>query len=90
MSIAIAYTPIDGEQCYIETFGNLANVLQLAKELLLMSDRIENLFHLKTVTQLVRIVVRQELRIPVVQVTGMEDTPPFGLNYPRNTTVCAT
>ena len=54
--IAISDTPIYGEYHHIETVGNLADVLQLAKELLLVSYRIERLFHLKAVSLLIRIV----------------------------------
>ena len=61
--IAITDTPIYGEHHHIETVGNLADVFQLAKELLLVSNRIERLLHLKTISKLVRIVVRQELAV---------------------------
>ena len=74
---------------HIETIGDLADVLQFAKELLLVSYRIERLFHLKAVSLLIRIVVRQELGIPVVQVARMKDTFTFGLNNPRHAAVCA-
>ena len=59
--IAITDTSIYGEHHHIETVGNLTDVLQLPKELLLVSYGIECLFHLKTISKLVRIVVRQEL-----------------------------
>ena len=87
--IAVADTPIYWEHHYIETIGDLADVLQFAKELLLVSYRIERLFHLKAVSLLIRIVVRQELGIPVVQVARMKDTFTFGLNNPRHAAVCA-
>ena len=55
--IAVAYTSIYGEHHHIETVGNLADVLQLAKELLLVSYRVKHLLHLKAVSLLIRIVV---------------------------------
>ena len=55
--VAVADTSIYGEHHHIETVGNLADVLQLAKKLLLVGYRIERLFHLKTVSLLIRIVV---------------------------------
>ena len=71
--IAVADTSIYGKHHHIETVGNLADVLQLAKELLFVSYRIERLFHLKAVSFLVWIIVCQELGIPVVQVARMEE-----------------
>ena len=55
--IAVAYTSVYGKHHHIETVGNLADVLQLAKELLFVSYRIERLFHLKAISLLVWIVV---------------------------------
>ncbi len=55
--IAVADTSVYGEHHHIETVGNLTDVLQLAKELLLMGYRVKHLLHLKAVSLLIRIVV---------------------------------
>ena len=79
--------PFPGIDQYIKSVRYLADILQLAQIMLLMGYRVEHFLHLKAVHLLSWYCIGQKLRIPVVQVTGMEDSPPLRLDYPRHAAV---
>ena len=88
--ITVTYAPVYGEHHKVETVSDLADVLQLTKEPFLVGYGINILFKFLTVDGLTWYGVWQEPRIPVTQVTGMEDTFPLSLDNPRHSTVGAT
>ena len=64
--IAVANAPVNGEHHHIEAISNLANVLQLAKILLLMGYRVYFFIELLTIDGLTRHGFGEETSIPVV------------------------
>ena len=87
--IAVADAPINWEHHHIKTIGNLADIFQFAQVLLFMGYWVNLFVKLLTIDGLARHGFWQEPRIPVIQITGMEDALAFCLDYPRNTAVCA-
>ena len=85
-SITITDTAINRKHHDIERIYDFADIFKFSQELLLILEWV-NLTKFLTDDRSSCIIIGQESGIPVVQITGMEQTSAIHLHYPRHATV---
>ena len=87
--VAVANAPIHGKHHQVKPLGNLLYVFQFAQETLFLSHWVDVLTQLLAVGLPVFVAVRKEPRIPVAQVSCVEDALSLGFHYPAHSAVVA-
>ena len=88
--IAVANAPVHREHYKVKAISHLTYIFQLTQVLLFVGYRVNLFFKLLAKDCLSRHNIRQEPRIPVIQVTCMEYTFALSLDNPRYATICTT
>lgn len=89
LSIAVSDPPVNREHCNIKTVRQFHDIFQFPEIKVFFTDRIDGQTRLGTADKAASEIIRQEPRIPVVKVSGMEDSSPACLDYPRDSAVVA-